>query len=115
MNSSSSQKSHLAHGSSGAREGALPGNVGPWTTIPTEGAGPGEEQLAVCHKKSRVEEETSDATEEPTQTAGRWEGGAIRWIFLPRPKALKSKDGAQTNEDSKLRVHLSFQNMDRTQ
>lgn len=90
--------------------------VGPWTTIPTEGAGPGEGQLAVCHKKnSLMEEETSDATEEPSQTAGRWARGAIRWIFLPRPKALKSKDCAQTNEDSELRVRVSFQNMDRVQ
>lgn len=33
-------------------------------------------------------------------------------FFSPRPKALKSKDCAKTNEDRELRVHRSFQNME---
>lgn len=66
------------------------------STIPTEGAGPGWGQSALCHsEKNLVGVETSDTA------AGRRERGAMQVYVLPQaPKPSEGKDYAQTKEDS---------------
>lgn len=88
---------------------------GPGSRIPTGRAGPGKGQAALCHnKKNLMGEETSALQRHHPRQLGGWREEPSRWMFSPKPQSLqKSKDGAQTNKASQLRVHVGSQNMDR--
>lgn len=105
MNSSSSQRSHSAMALCRQSHGSLE-RWGSGNTTPTEEAGPGREHSVLCHSKSLMEEETSEAA----GGGGRSHPGAC---YSLNPKALKSEDCTQMNEDSELRVYMSSQNTDR--